>query len=59
MTPVDAIERGRLVLSRKAGQSIEVGGATISVVRIKGDGVRLMIEAPKSVPVVRSEVARD
>ena len=46
-----------LVLSRKKNESIVVGDdITIVVVEIRGDKVRLGIEAPKEVPVHRSEV---
>ena len=47
-----------LVLSRKKNESIVIGdGITIVVVEIRGDKVRLGIEAPSSVPVHRQEVA--
>lgn len=49
-----------LVLSRKKNESIVIGeGAnaiTLVVVEIRGDKVRLGIEAPKDVPVHRQEV---
>ncbi len=49
-----------LVLSRKKNESIVIGdGAnivTIVVVEIRGDKVRLGIEAPKETPVHRREV---
>jgi len=46
-----------LVLSRKKNESIVVNGnVTIVVVEIRGDKVRLGIEAPKQVPVHRKEV---
>ena len=48
---------GFLVLSRKKNQSIIIGDSiTIVVVEIRGDKVRLGIEAPKEVPVHRGEV---
>lgn len=48
-----------LVLSRKKDQRIQVGKDTwITVVDIRGDKVRLGIEAPDNVPVHREEVAR-
>ncbi len=47
-----------LVLTRKRGEKILIGGdITITVVEIRGDKVRLGIDAPVSVPVNRSEVA--
>ena len=46
-----------LVLSRKVGQRILVGDQiTITVVRIAGGGVRIGIEAPPELPVIREEV---
>ena len=46
-----------LVLSRKVGEVIRVGDdVEIKVVAVKGDRVRLGIEAPKDVPVHRQEV---
>ncbi len=49
-----------LVLSRRVGERIRIGGdITITVVRISGGGVRLGIEAPTELPVVREELCRD
>jgi carbon storage regulator len=46
-----------LVLSRKAGQEIVIGDdIRITVVAMRGDQVRLGIEAPQSVTVDRAEV---
>lgn len=46
-----------LVLSRKKDESIVINNdITIVVVEIRGDKVRLGIEAPKEVPVHRQEV---
>jgi carbon storage regulator len=46
-----------LVLSRKKNESIVINDdITIVVVEIRGDKVRLGIEAPKEVPVHRYEV---
>ncbi len=46
-----------LVLSRKVGERIRIGdGITITVVRVSGGGVRLGIEAPAELPVVREEL---
>ena len=46
-----------LVLSRKKNESIVVNNdITIVVVEIRGDKVRLGVEAPKEVPVHRREV---
>ncbi|MDR1960063.1 MAG: carbon storage regulator CsrA [Planctomycetaceae bacterium] len=46
-----------LVLSRKKNESIVINdNITIVVVEIRGDKVRLGIEAPKDVPVHRKEI---
>ena len=46
-----------LVLSRKVGQRILLGDQiSITVVRINGGGVRLGIEAPPEMPVIREEM---
>jgi len=46
-----------LVLSRKKNESIMINdNITIVVVEIRGDKVRLGVEAPKEVPVHRREV---
>ncbi len=46
-----------LVLSRKVGERIWIGDEiSITVVRITGGGVRLGIEAPVEMPVVREEL---
>jgi carbon storage regulator len=46
-----------LVLSRKLNEAIVIGGnIKIVIVEVRGDKVRLGIEAPKDVPVHRQEV---
>jgi carbon storage regulator len=46
-----------LVLTRKKDQSIVIGDdIKITIVDIRGDKVRLGIDAPRSVPVHRKEV---
>lgn len=46
-----------LVLSRKKNESIVVDeNIVITVVEIRGDKVRLGIQAPREVPIHRSEV---
>ena len=48
-----------LVLSRKVGERILIGrDIAITVVRVTGGGVRLGIEAPPELPVVREELAK-
>lgn len=46
-----------LVLSRKVGERIWIGDKiSVTVVRITGGGVRLGIDAPSELPVVREEL---
>jgi len=46
-----------LVLSRKKNESIVINNdITIVIVEIRGDKVRLGVDAPKEVPVHRQEV---
>ena len=46
-----------LVLSRRAGQSIRIGDdITVHIVRTGSDKVRIGIDAPRSVNVVRTEL---
>ena len=47
-----------LILSRRVGESLKIGDeVSVTVLRVKGDQVRLGIEAPKSVTVHREELA--
>ncbi len=49
-----------LVLTRKVDESITVGAnITVTVLEIRGGQVRLGIEAPKEMPVHRTEVFRN
>jgi carbon storage regulator len=45
-----------LVLTRSKGESIRIGDIQVTVAEIRGDRVRLAIEAPLDVPVHREEV---
>lgn len=46
-----------LVLARKVGQSIVINdNIELLVIEVRGDQVRLGIEAPKSIPVHRKEL---
>lgn len=46
-----------LVLTRKTGQSLIIAdGIEITIVEIKGEQVKLAINAPKEVPVHRKEI---
>jgi carbon storage regulator len=46
-----------LVLSRKLGQKITIGDdIVLSIVRIDANQVRIGIEAPREVPILRAEL---
>jgi carbon storage regulator len=46
-----------LILTRKTGEKIIIGGGiTISVIEVRGDQVRIGVDAPKTVKVHREEV---
>ncbi len=46
-----------LILTRKLNEKVVIGdGIVVSVVELRGDQVKLGIEAPKSVKVFRQEV---
>jgi carbon storage regulator len=48
-----------LVLTRKQGERIVIGeDIVITVVRTKGSSVRVGIQAPAHVPVLRGEIAK-
>jgi carbon storage regulator len=46
-----------LVLARREGEAIVIdGGIVVTVLEIRGNQIRLGIEAPKGVPVWRKEL---
>lgn len=46
-----------LILQRKKGQAIHIGeNITLTITDIGNDQVKLAIEAPRDVPIVRSEL---
>ena len=46
-----------LALSRKANESIVIGhDVEITILEVKGDQVKIGINAPKSVPIYRKEI---
>ncbi len=46
-----------LVLTRKAGESLVIGDViVVTVTEIDAGRVRIGVEAPKSVPIIRSEL---
>ena len=49
-----------LVLTRQIDQSIRIGDEiSVTIVDIRGDKIRIGVEAPRSMAVHRSEVADD
>ena len=50
-------ENGRLVLTRRIGEAIQVGDdVCVQVVRIDGSKVRIGISAPRDVRILRAEL---
>lgn len=46
-----------LVLTRRAGESIVIGNdVTVTVLEVRGDQIRLGIDAPRDVPIHREEI---
>ena len=46
-----------LVLSRRIGESIAIGDdVVVTVLEVRGDVIRIGIDAPRSVPVHRAEL---
>ena len=46
-----------LILSRKTDQQIKIGDDfTLTIIEIRGDQVKIGVEAPKSIKVFRQEV---
>ena len=49
-----------LVLSRKLSQQITIGSSiTITILKVKGNTVRVGIEAPRDVRIIRAELPSD
>lgn len=47
-----------LILTRRTGETLMIGGdVTVTVLGVKGNQVRIGINAPKDVPVHREEIA--
>ena len=46
-----------LILSRKTDEKIKIGeDITLTIIEIRGDQVKIGVEAPKNVKVIRQEV---
>lgn len=50
---------GRLILSRRVGQTIHIGDdVAVTVLGVRGGTVSIGIHAPKEVPILRHELYR-
>lgn len=49
--------RGRLVVTRKHMQSVDIGDVRVTVIHDKGE-TKLAIEAPKSTHILRTELEK-
>jgi carbon storage regulator len=48
-----------LILTRRVGESVTIGDeVTVTVLRIKGNQVRLGVNAPKTIAVQREEILK-
>ncbi len=46
-----------LILTRRVGETVMIGDdVVVTVLRVKGNQVRIGIDAPKSIPVQREEI---
>ncbi len=50
------LDRTRLVLARKVGESLDIGPITITVVENSGGVTRFAIEAPREIKIARDNV---
>jgi len=55
--PVTRKEKGMLILTRRVGETLMVGDdVTVTVLGVKGNQVRIGVNAPKEVAVHREEI---
>ena len=47
--------KGNLIITRTVGESVDIGDATVRVMSVKGSEVRLSIQAPRNVAIVRDD----
>ncbi len=48
-----------LVLTRKPGETVTIGdNVTVTIVEIDGNRIKIGIDAPKDVPILRGELLR-
>lgn len=47
---------GHLVLTRKPHQSIQIGDTQVIILEIRGNQVRIGIDAPKEINILRTEL---
>ncbi len=53
-------EQGSLTFTRKPGDCFAIGEEiTVSIVRVKGDNVRVNIRAPKDLRICRDDMKQD
>ena len=45
-----------LVLGRRAGESIRIGDITVKIVEARNGQIKVGIDAPKDIPIVRQEL---
>jgi carbon storage regulator CsrA len=52
----DGVMRRRLILGRKPGEVLLIGDVRLKVKEIRGVNIRLVIEAPDGIRIVREEL---
>jgi carbon storage regulator CsrA len=52
----DGILRRRLILGRKPGEVLLIGDVRLKVKEIRGVNIRLVIEAPDGIKIIREEL---